>query len=171
MNAQLDPVAAPARHTPGVRQSRSRRVLLVEDDAAISRFSRAMLFESGYWVDTAADGHAGWEALHSNCYDLLITDNNMPKLTGLELVKKLRSARMSLPVIMASGSFGVDEWNRNRSLNINAIVPKPFTGDQLLATVNQVLVRFRAVGNPGEISWLLEAHQQIHPWSHGGINE
>jgi YesN/AraC family two-component response regulator len=62
-------------------------------------------------VDTAEDGEFGWEALQAKNYDLLITDNNMPKVSGLELVKKLRSARMALPVILASGAMP-EELNR-----------------------------------------------------------
>jgi len=52
----------------------------------------------------------GWEALLSKRYDLLITDNFMPKLTGIEMVKKLHAARMNLPVIMATAIFPQEEF-------------------------------------------------------------
>ena len=115
------------------------RILVVDDESDIRQLSSAVLISSGYKVDAAEDGEAGWEALHANSYDLLITDNNMPKVTGVELVKKLRSARMALPVILASGLMPAEELNRHPWLQIHATLLKPFTGDELLGTVKQVL--------------------------------
>ena len=72
-----------------------------------------VLIHSGYAVDVAEDGAAAWEALQANRYELLITDNNMPRLTGIELLKKLRSARMALPVILVSGTMPAEELKRH----------------------------------------------------------
>ena len=70
----------------------SRRILVVEDDGAIRQSNAQVLVRSGYQVDTAEDGAAGWKALHGKEFDLMITDHDMPRLTGLELVKKVRCA-------------------------------------------------------------------------------
>jgi CheY-like chemotaxis protein len=83
----------------------THRILVVDDDRDIRRFSAHALIGSGYHVDAAEDAAAAWEALQIKAFNLLITDNNMPKLTGVELVRKLRSARMALPVIMATGKL------------------------------------------------------------------
>jgi len=88
------------------RTSLPHRILIVEDNSDIRCYSAEVLQCSGYQVDTAEDGEAGWKALHaglceSDGYDLLITDNDMPKVIGAELMRKLRAARMDLPVIMA----------------------------------------------------------------------
>ena len=130
-----DPVSAP---TQG-QGNPSNRILVVDDDISIRAFSAAALTTSGYQVDTAEDGVAGWEALHASRYDLLITDQNMPKVSGVELVKKLRSARMTLPVVLASGAIPTEELNRNPSLQLAATLLKPFTVDELLGTVKKVL--------------------------------
>src|SRR5687768_12872274 len=98
-----------------------------------------MLAASGYQVDTAEDGVAGWEALHGSSYDLLITDYNMPKVSGVELVKKLRSARMALPVVLVSGAIPTEELSRNPSLKLAAMLLKPFSAEELLGTVKKVL--------------------------------
>ncbi len=98
-----------------------------------------MLLRSGYRVDAAEDGEAGWEALQVHQYDLLITDNNMPNLCGIELVKMLHSACMTLPVIMASGAIPTEEMNRHPGLQLAATLLKPFTPDELLGTVKKVL--------------------------------
>jgi two-component system sensor histidine kinase and response regulator WspE len=112
---------------------------VVDDDISIRELSAAVLMPSGYQVDTAEDGAAGWEALHGNNYDLLITDHNMPRVSGVELVKKLRSARMALPVVLTSGALPTEELSRNPSLQLAATLLKPFSPDELLGTVIQVL--------------------------------
>ena len=100
-----------------------------------------MLARPGYHVDVAEDGAAGWEALQANRYDLLITEHDLPKLTGVELVKKLRAARMALPVVMAAGRLPTDELARNPSLQLAAMLVKPFAVDALLDTVRTSCAR------------------------------
>ena len=141
-HAEVVTTPAPANgqiHSP-------RRILIVEDDTDIRRLYCRVLISSGYRVDTAEDGEAGWKVLHGarhdpDSYHLLITDNNMPKLTGVELIKKVRAARMTLPVILASGGAHTEpEWlHLAESLQLAAILPKPFTLDHLVQTVRQVL--------------------------------
>ena len=103
---------------------RPQRILVIDDEADILLLYSEVLVHSGYRVDTAQDGHEGWKALvASGGYDLLITDNNMPNLTGLELVRKVRSSGMNLPVILASGTAPLNrEW-----LQLASILPKPFS--------------------------------------------
>jgi two-component system chemotaxis response regulator CheY len=98
-----------------------------------------MLLRSGYQVDAAEDGAAGWDALQAHRYDLMITDNNMPNICGVELLKMLHSARMTLPVIMASGAIPTEELSRHPGLQLAATLLKPFTPDELLGTVKKVL--------------------------------
>lgn len=117
----------------------ARRILVVEDDGDMRRLNTEVLIHSGYQVDGAADGAAGWEAINANRYDLLITDNGMPKLTGLDLLKKLRSARVVLPVIMATGVLPEHEFAQSPWLVPDATLLKPYTVKELLATVQGVL--------------------------------
>ena len=93
-----------------------------------------------YRVDLAEDGAAAWKALQANSYDLLITDNKMPKLSGVELVKKLRSVGMTLPVVLASSAIPTEELERNPWLQLAATLEKPFSRGQLLETVREVLL-------------------------------
>jgi FixJ family two-component response regulator len=69
----------------------------------------------------------------------LITDNRMPRVTGMELIKKLRSEDMMLPVILASGTVPAEELKRHPWLLLDATLEKPFTVAQLLEVVKQVL--------------------------------
>jgi DNA-binding response OmpR family regulator len=115
------------------------RILVVEDDEIVRQFNAYVLLRSGYQVDAVEDGTAGWEALHANKFDLLITDHEMPRMNGLELVKKVRAARMTLPVIMATGSLLAEEMGRQQELDLACTLFKPFSSHQLLATVEQAL--------------------------------
>jgi DNA-binding response OmpR family regulator len=120
-------------------QSPRHRVLVVDDDDDTRSLNTEVLVCSGYKVDTAADGAIAWETLQLNTYDLLLTDHDMPNLTGFELLKKLRAARMSLPVILISGTIPTDELSRHPWLQIEATLRKPYAPDELLATVEKVL--------------------------------
>ena len=116
-----------------------KRILVVDDESYIRRLITEVLLHSGYHVDTAEDGAAAWDALKLNSYDLLVTDDNMCRLTGIGLVKKLHAARMALPVILVSRAMPTEELNRHPWLQIDATLLKPFTTVELLRTVRQVL--------------------------------
>jgi len=118
------------------------RILVVEDDRNLRQLNAGVLIQSGYEVDVAEDGAAAWEALKTNRYNLLITDNSMPKLTGIELLKKVRSARMGLPVIMATRAFPTEELAKNPWLEPVTTLAKPYAAGQLLDTVQGVLLAF-----------------------------
>jgi DNA-binding NtrC family response regulator len=127
-----------------------RRILIVDDDDDSRRFNTEVLIHSGYNVDTAEDGAVAWNTLQLKSYDLLITDNKMPKVSGVELLKKLHAVHMALPVIMATGTSPEEEFTRHPWLQPAAILLKPFTNDQLLETVQQVLraLAGRSSGRP-----------------------
>ena len=95
----------------------------------------------GYQVETAEDGAAAWRMLNRQGYDLLITDYKMPRVSGIELLKKLRAAHMTLPAILVSGVMPMEELQRNPSLQLVAALPKPFAPEELLEIVANVLRR------------------------------
>jgi DNA-binding response OmpR family regulator len=130
-----EPTSAPARGGTNP----SHRILVVDDDLCIRQLSGEVLTRSGYEVDIAEDGEAGWQALQARNYDLLITDNNMPMLSGVELIMKLRAKDIKLPVILASGAIPTAELNRHPWLQLAATLLKPFTIEELLGTVKKVL--------------------------------
>jgi CheY-like chemotaxis protein len=114
-----------------------KHVLLVEDDATTRRLTELMLVRAGYFVDAAVDGEAGWGALCSAPYDLLVTDQDMPRLTGLQLIERLRRAGMRLPVIIASGSMELGEAGDHPWLALSAILHKPFPSTDLIAAARR----------------------------------
>jgi two-component system OmpR family response regulator len=115
------------------------RILVVDDDADIRRLNTEVLTFSGYKVDAVADGAFAWDALQLNSYDLLLSDHDMPNLTGVGLLKKLRAAHMALPFILISGTIPTKELSQHPWLQIDDTLLKPYTPDELLATVEKVL--------------------------------
>jgi DNA-binding response OmpR family regulator len=115
------------------------RILVVDDDRDTRQLSVDVLAGSGYDVEAVTDGAAGWDALQAGSFDLAITDNKMPKMTGIEMIEKLRSAHMALPVIMATRHLPTHEFTRKPWLKPNAMLQRPFSSDNLLATVKNVL--------------------------------
>ena len=130
-----DPTGALLQHPASPPQ----RVLVVDDNADARRFVTEALLDAGYEVETAKDGADAWGILQFNIYDLLITDNSMPKMTGVELLKSLRAARMVLPVIMATGTLPAHEFAQSPWLIPEATLLRPFTRDELLGKIKTVL--------------------------------
>jgi CheY-like chemotaxis protein len=111
---------------------------VADDDEDIRYLLSTVLAGAGYDVNAASDGQQAWEALLHGHYDLLVTDNDMPRLTGIELIGRIRKAGMSLPVIIASGSFPMESVRDYPEIQMAAVLPKPFTAFQLLNAVRHV---------------------------------
>lgn len=134
----------PQRVTTPLAQSETNpketaSILVVDDDAGILALIRRFLVNSGFSVEIASNGFAAWNAL-SNCrHDLLITDYNMPGMTGIELAEKVRDAQMSLPVVIVSGEVDGGILHDRPWLNLAAVLAKPFSPVELIALVNDTL--------------------------------
>jgi DNA-binding response OmpR family regulator len=149
------------------------RILYVDDEPLLRRLGELALVRTGYDVDTAVDGTHGWEALQHAHYNLLITDDTMPGLTGLELSRNARLAGMRLPILMTSDSIRAMQNPAWAQLDIAAFLPKPFAPDSLVHTVEQVLISANndRAGDAVMESALWRLVRDIQPYRHGGINE
>lgn len=129
-----------------------RRILTIEDDAAIRRGIRDTLRCSGFEVLESADGMAGLEAAIARSYDLLLLDLVLPGCSGLEILRRMREVHPTLPVIILSAKG--EEADRVRGLRGGAddYVVKPFGAAELIARVEAVLRRSPA--RPIDISRL-----------------
>jgi DNA-binding response OmpR family regulator len=121
-----------------------RHILVVEDNEVLRKLNVLVLGHSGYRVDDAEDGAAGWELLNARTFDVLITDHEMPRLSGLDLVKQARSSGMTLPIIMATGRLPEEELERLPWLQLDATLLKPYSPEQLRQAVKRVLCSNRA---------------------------
>ena len=144
---ELLQVGEPAGASVQCQVSPCHRILVIDEDSDLRLLYAEALARPGYHVDAAEDGVAGWEALQAHKYNLLITEHSLPKLTGVELIRKLRAARMAVPVVMAAVRLPTQELARNPSLQLAAMLPKPFYISELLETVRTVL---RVTDSPRE---------------------
>lgn len=143
----------------------SHRILVVDDDADARQQTTEMLIHHGYHVDAAEDGAVAWDTLQVNDCDLVVTDHKMPKVTGVELVEKLRPATRALPVILVSGAIPTVELGRNPGLQLATTLLKPYTADELVLVVKDVL--HGVTGAPQSIS--LPYRQQTQPPAEGSL--
>ena len=111
------------------------RVLVIDDETAILEMLAEILSQKGYQVDTADSGEEGMNKLHSNDYDLLITDMVMGKMSGENVLQEVRQLKGdSLPVIAMSGT----PWLMDKQL-FDAVLPKPYSLKVLFETVRDFL--------------------------------
>ena len=115
------------------------RILVADDEESIRQLISSILTDAGFEVGTAADGQEAWEALLCQHYDLLITDNEMPRLAGIELIKRMRWAGMITPVIIASGALSQASVSGFLRSQIAALLHKPFGIFELLTAVRHTL--------------------------------
>jgi CheY-like chemotaxis protein len=115
------------------------RILVVDDERDFRQLATDVLTGSGYEVEAVNDGAAGWEALLTYDYDLIITDNIMPRMQGIEMIEKLRAASMTIPVIMATGLPPMHEFVRRPWLKPDVTLEKPFSNEDLLGAVKKLL--------------------------------
>jgi CheY-like chemotaxis protein len=114
----------------------SMNVLIVDDDPAIREISARILSRAGFTVNVAEDGQAGWEAVELQHYDLIITDQNMPRLEGTEFIGRLHGAGHKMPVIMITGAEMDFASPENAP---DCLLTKPFHFPVLLDQMNRLL--------------------------------
>ena len=119
-----------------------KRVLVVDDSLTVRELERKLLLNRGYEVVVAVDGMDGWNALRAEDFDLLITDIDMPRMDGIELVTLLRrdSRLQSLPVMVVS--YKDREEDRRRGLDAGAdyyLAKASFHDDALLDAVMELI--------------------------------
>lgn len=111
------------------------RVLVVDDEPAITRFLRAGLTSQGYVISEAAEGRAALDIVRRNATDLVVLDLGLPDIDGLEIIRRVRASGSAVPIIVLS-SRG-DERGKVEALDLGAddYVTKPFGIDELLARI------------------------------------
>ncbi|WCM52434.1 hybrid sensor histidine kinase/response regulator [Pseudomonas sp. WJP1] len=136
-----------ARHSNQAVEAPRKRVLVVDDSLTVRELQRKLLLNRGYDVAVAVDGMDGWNALRSEDFDLLITDIDMPRMDGIELVSLLRrdNRLQSLPVMVVS--YKDREEDRRRGLDAGAdyyLAKASFHDDALLDAVVELIGGARA---------------------------
>jgi two-component system sensor histidine kinase and response regulator WspE len=119
-----------------------KRVLVVDDSPTVRELERKLLSNAGYLVDLAVDGLDGWNAAHTEDYDLIITDVDMPRMDGLELTALIKAdARLrGKPVLMVSHKDREEDRRRGLAAGANEYFTKSGFQDQnLLQTIHKLI--------------------------------
>jgi two-component system sensor histidine kinase and response regulator WspE len=120
----------------------AKRVLVVDDSATVRQMQRKLLAEHGYEVDTAVDGLDGWNLARTSAYDLLITDIDMPRMDGIELVGAVRAdpRLKAMPVLVLS--YKSRPQDRLRGMEAGAdyyLAKSDLSDDALLRAVSDLI--------------------------------
>jgi two-component system, chemotaxis family, sensor histidine kinase and response regulator WspE len=134
-------LAGVARGAQGAARER-KRVLVVEDSLTVRELERKLLEKRGYAVTVAVDGMDGWTTLRHGRYDLVITDVDMPRMDGIELVTMIRSDPQLKHVPVMIVSYKDREEDRRRGLEAGAdyyLTKGSFHDEALLDAVNDLI--------------------------------
>ncbi len=116
-----------------------KEIMVVDDEAGIRALLSDALIEEGYSVTLAKNGKDSLKQLSKHKFDLLITDVNMPQLSGLELIKMMKKSGRKEKVILISGDPVDDSMLSKESMPVFAHLKKPFRMNQFINTVVSAL--------------------------------
>lgn len=122
---------------------RNIKILVAEDNPSLLGTLSKRLRDEGYYADTADNGEDALAFIHAGEYDVIILDILMPKMNGLEVLKKARSRNISTPVLLLTALGYLDDKVKGLDAGADDYLVKPFEFDELLARI-RVLLRRRS---------------------------
>ncbi|MCI5120968.1 MAG: response regulator [Candidatus Electrothrix sp. AUS4] len=125
----------------GQGEQGTEHILVVDDEKAVVDITRYMLMQFGYKVTTEMDSLAAWELFSQQPdeFDLVMTDMAMPKMTGIELAKKILAQRPGFPIILCTGFSEMMNEEKAKSLGVKEYLMKPVLRNKLSASVRKAL--------------------------------
>ncbi|MGA7491419.1 MAG: response regulator transcription factor [Syntrophobacteraceae bacterium] len=117
------------------------RLLVVEDEKKVSGFIKKGLQEEGYAVDVAFDGKAGLQMAMDRVHDLIVLDIHLPGMDGLSLLHRLRTARVSTPVLLLTVRANIEDKVLGLDSGADDYLTKPFAFQELVARIRALLRR------------------------------
>jgi two-component system OmpR family response regulator len=124
------------------------RVLVIEDDTTLGHALQEFLIEQGYAVDWVQDGESALGATAGQVYDLLLLDLNLPGLSGLDVLRQLRSTGVQVPVLILTARDGVEDRVAGLDAGADDYVTKPFELPELAARVRAFARRHAGQAQP-----------------------
>ena len=125
------------------KQIKNRKpiALIVDDSVSVRRFVANVLEKNNYKTLLASDGINALEELKVKSFDIVITDLEMPKMHGYELIEKIRKQKklQDLPIVILTGRAGKKHKDMGIKLGANAFIVKPFKDNDLLSTLNKFI--------------------------------
>lgn len=135
----------PASEHPGTARASpvkaSKRILIVDDEEPIVKYLEELMLQQGYQVDCFTSSKAALEFYRDNAdaIDLVILDQTMPELSGLELATEIMSMQLDQPIILCTGTSSLIQDQQSGKINIRYFASKPIDINELLAMVSEIL--------------------------------
>ena len=117
------------------------KILLVEDNAQLNKALSTLLKRNSYLVDSAFDGEEALIYLKDYQYDVIVLDIMMPKVDGLEVLKRARTNNIQTPIILLTAKSTIEDKINGLDLGADDYLPKPFNTEELLARIRALLRR------------------------------
>ena len=124
------------------------RLLLIEDNASLRDATRQYMYEAGFIVDTAATGDEGLWAAEENPYDVVLLDLMLPKVDGMEILRRLRAKENPVHILVMSARDGLDDRLQALDAGADDYLVKPFSLSEALARTRALLRRSYQRKNP-----------------------
>jgi len=124
------------------------KVLVIEDDPTVGQFVKRGLEEHRWTADLVTDGEEGERLARSQAYDLVVLDMRLPGRSGLDVLRNLRAAGFEIPVLVLTAQDAVDAKVETLRAGADDYVTKPFAFEELLARVEALGRRPRALAAP-----------------------
>ena len=136
---------------------KAKNILVVDDEPGIRNLLEGVLIDRGLTVSMAQDGLDAWNQMKDQCFDLLVTDIDMPLLDGLELMKKMKESRRKEKILVMTGRCLDQEDFGHEFPEVYCLLRKPFQLGFFIETVMTILVS----ENPMNIRPLLRANSDV----------
>lgn len=123
------------------------KILIVDDFSTMRRIIKNLLRDLGFNnTHEADDGNTGWPMLQSGNFDFLVTDWNMPGMTGIDLLKKVRADERlgNMPVLMVTAEQKREQIVEAAQAGVNGYIVKPFTAGTLKEKLDKIFDRIEA---------------------------
>lgn len=122
-----------------------KKILIVEDEVNLASLVSKLLKEEGAIVDIAYDGREGYDLLQTNQYDLMLLDRKLPKMSGLEVCRKLRLDNNNITILMLTAMVTPDDIVNGLDTGADDYLTKPFNINELRARIRSLLRRNNSI--------------------------
>jgi CheY-like chemotaxis protein len=136
---------------------KEKRILVVENNDTLRGLLKITLESCGYVVETANDGLSGLQKLEEDSYDLLITDKQMPRMDGLDLIDEIFLIKMDIKILLISGGFTREVLEHAKSRGVKECLSKPFSFKEMIKSVRKVLQE----DNVSEMNYNIDKHDRL----------
>jgi len=115
------------------------KILVVDDQVSMRQIISDMLVERGHTVASVEDGISAIEALEKDTFDLIVADVNMPRMDGLEFLKKIKAEKPDSHVVFVTGMLEDTVRLGSENLGVDGLILKPFDENAAMEVINRAL--------------------------------